>query len=852
MRQTLSVLVIAILLLAVTSCAGSGNAVTPPPYGDTTQSSVTNGSSHVLWGMWHCYMEQGSGQIQTIPMRGVCFTANVNNLLEANSSNLLIEDMDVTNFFTEGRLDCTIKLRHPLPGLDMYNGFDVWGVFMHNGNGLLDYDGLTYPADPNSDENVAVLLNPDGYTRWFNQPEFDDDGIPILEYWPGKLSNLPMPTATLNSFKIFADGLDLEDDYYEWITTPGNADDRGIFRAGMVNSRRYELEFPIIGGSPKVDFQYAVVATWEPGDPTLTGDPSMYDLFDFPTSANCEEAFFVNVSTIGSELYYADPGDFGGIFRADIEVFDWQGGSVGGLGIPNEVKNIIIEGNFVPGESHIFTQAELASVAIPATENSSVFQVEITGCIPQASGEADFWLIVESAGLNGESYYQGFPTDYPVGARRAAFLPSTVIVSGESSLDVIYVDDSNTSGSEDGSMAHPYNTVQEGVDAAALLVGYEVWVDDSGNPYEEQVNMASGTVLRSVNWDESDGSNRAFIDGPEDPETHSVYFNNVTDATIEGFRIGFAGAWPFGFPERDGTHMIEIDGGSDNTIRDCLFTGDCDLYGIFCIVMTDSENITIEHCSMSDMEIPVSTIAMGFSAVEANNCPGLTVENNVVSNICTELRTAHKNIDVFSIINSDNAAFTNNLIDHFILISGSDPAQLIKGFYLKNCIHIEVANNTIDRMDTSDAFFINQCFGYFFDGYSTVNFFTNNIATRIYSSGSPPPLARGVCAYEGTLVVCDFTDIWDIGPGSNGANYHGSAAPGVGTISANPLYINPDNGEYDLPLGSPAQMGDPSFVDWDDTGSPSGDPDNTDTNTRSRMGCHGGPGGEIVGLLTPE
>ncbi|MFH1676730.1 MAG: hypothetical protein ABIC40_06860, partial [bacterium] len=277
----------------------------------------------VLWGMWHCYMEPGSDRIKAIPLRGAMFTANVNHLLEAKPGNLLIGDMDFTDFFTEGRLDCTVTLKHPFPGLDMYNGFDVWGVFMHNGNGTMDYDGLTYAADPDTGENVAVLLNPDGWTRWFNYPEFDGSGIPIFEFTPGKLSNLSGPTATLNPYKIFANGLSGEDDYYSWITSLGNADNRGWFTAGSANSRRYELEFPIIGGEPVVDFQYAVVATWEPGDPALTGNPSEFDPSDFPTSANCEEPFLLQVSTIGSDLYYAAPDDFGGNFRADIEVFDW-------------------------------------------------------------------------------------------------------------------------------------------------------------------------------------------------------------------------------------------------------------------------------------------------------------------------------------------------------------------------------------------------------------------------------------------------------------------------------------------------------------------------------------------------
>ena len=98
-------------------------------------------------------------------------------------------------------------------------------------------------------------------------------------------------------------------------------------------------------------------------------------------------------------------------------------------------------------------------------------------------------------------------------------------------------------------------------------------------------------------------------------------------------------------------------------------------------------------------------------------------------------------------------------------------------------------------------------------------------------------------------VVCDFSDMYDVA-----AKYFecpaGKAIEGIGCISADPLYIDPNNEEYDISDTSPAKWGDPSFVDWDDAGSPSNDPGNYDTDTRSRMGCQGGPGGEVVGLLT--
>jgi hypothetical protein len=203
------------------------------------------------------------------------------------------------------------------------------------------------------------------------------------------------------------------------------------------------------------------------------------------------------------------------------------------------------------------------------------------------------------------------------------------------------------------------------------------------------------------------------------------------------------------------------------------------------------------------------------------------------------------------IIGSANVVVENNLIHHAAPLAGVGDLGgiLLEGFSFRSCTNPTVINNTVDSMDVTHAFSIQQVFAYRFDNCPSVTF-KNNIATRLYCNGFPPPLARGVMGVNSTF-VCSFCDMWDIGPGSNGTNYYGGASPGTGAVSADPLYIDPDNEQYDVSSVSPARWGDPSFVDWDDSGAPSNDPDNYDPDTRSRMGCGGGPGGEFVGLLTP-
>ena len=154
-------------------------------------------------------------------------------------------------------------------------------------------------------------------------------------------------------------------------------------------------------------------------------------------------------------------------------------------------------------------------------------------------------------------------------------------------------------------------------------------------------------------------------------------------------------------------------------------------------------------------------------------------------------------------------------------------------------------NNTVNFLDTTDNFFINQAFCFFFEECPNGVFY-NNIAANVTESGWAPDgssLGRGIQSYLYDL-PCDYTLTWNIK-----APYFQQAFPNVGCVSTQPLFIDPENGLHDIAITSDGQLGNPDFVDWDDTGAPSGDPSNPDTNTRSRMGCHGGPYGGMVGCV---
>ncbi len=613
--------------------------------------------------------------------------------------------------------------------------------------------------------------------------------------------------ATLNAYKYYCDDLDADDQLDAVIL-----ENRGMFTAGKKNIRHYSIDM-----GPGLIFNYAVDACWAyplGGAPWTAPD-------DFPAQANRPEAWRVDVTETNNTLYN-DGAASGGELGLSIDVYDWYS---------PELNSVKVE---CPG-SFGYVVSDTVSGSGPGY---ATYDLAILNATP-AEGSIDILISVESE----QADYGGLLPGKTV----TAYFVYTAVVS-EEPPNIVYVDDSNTSGVEDGSMAHPYNTIQEGIDAAP--VDFFILVDDSGSAYNEQVEMKSDIIMQSQNWDDSDGTGRAFIDGPDVQDAYSVDFQNASNSTITGFQIGMTGDPNLAFY----MDMMVVNLGSDILIEDCLFSGVTDVYAVRCINASGCDNLEIANCRFADIDKDTDDSGAEYIySIYADSCPGLLIRNNIVTDLRLTSDTGMKNIDTFRCNVCNNVVVKNNLVYNLVPQAPGN-SNMQKVVYITNSTGASVINNTVDKIDVSVAFFINQDFGYWFEYCGDVEF-TNNIATSIYSSGFPPPLARGVCAYYDSYVTADYTDTWDIGPGlTMGTNYHfgggGISVPGVGAIDADPQYIDPGNENHDFPVTSLCQQGDPSFVDWDDTGAPSNDPLDTDTNTRSRMGCFGGPGGEHVGLLT--
>lgn len=340
-----------------------------------------NHSGIVLWGFYDVYIDIPTQTVEVIVNRQAMFTANVVNFINGNAANLSfkINDTPVGADWVDVDIDVTIK--HPFPGLPQYNGYDVRGVFMGNGSKSLNYNSdLIYAVSgndqfmlPDPDDGFG---GPDGYTRWFNFPEFSSGGMPLFQYTKGKLATPGYnSSATINPYKYFADNLGAVENLWEWLKTHGNS--HGVFSSGFSNTRNYYLRFP---NSVGVKYNYAIIANWE-------GTEKKYH------PSNTSEAVAVKVVD-SSNLYFVSPTDKGGKIRLDVSIWDWDSQVSGGV---MDDYRIFLESSVL---QNVYEFSASDMIPVGGDSSYSTYHVEIVPDNLNSLYGNEYWLIVEQKGYD--------------------------------------------------------------------------------------------------------------------------------------------------------------------------------------------------------------------------------------------------------------------------------------------------------------------------------------------------------------------------------------------------------------------------------------------------------------------
>jgi len=362
-----SLLLVGVLGLVLLGCSTSGTDPVAAPSGNPLQTATSGESAQTqLWAYYNVTINPVDGTVEWCLDRSVMFAANVVNFLNTNPASMSININGTETGTGWVDIDIDITLTHPLPGLPQYHGYDVMGVFMGDGSGTLEYnDDLAYPrfgtdqimfANPDGGKGA-----PDGYTRWFNRPEFNG-WMPLLSYTPGNLASAGFNgNATICPYRYFADGLGPEEDLWGWLDE--NSDQYGRFSSGASNTRNYYLRFPNTKG---VTYGYAVVANWDGED---------------VHPANTHEVIASNADVTGG-LYYIDDTENGGNLVAEISLFGWD----------TQPDSIYIESTVL---SQVYELDASEMVPTGGTENYSTYHVDIEADGIEGTGGNEFWVIAE-------------------------------------------------------------------------------------------------------------------------------------------------------------------------------------------------------------------------------------------------------------------------------------------------------------------------------------------------------------------------------------------------------------------------------------------------------------------------
>ncbi len=398
-----------VLVVSLLGCSGGGNGDIVLP-GTATQPQAQLGESHCIWGYWQGVIDPVAKTIDFVQLRTSEFHLNALPFLEPPPLlNLTLESLK----FNGDIIEADIGLRHPFLGLSEFTGFDVCGIFISNGSvsGYTD-TGLVMPG-----ENNTRLLNPDGFSRWWNPTEFPVNQKTIFSYNDGLLGTpdaIGNYSATLNGYKYFCDDLEPYDGL-ENVTF----ERRGLFSAGSKNIRHYTIQL----GDDGLVFNYAVDASWQFPD----GNKPWAVPDDFAPEANRTEAWNVTVTEIENTLFN-DGVENGGDLSLQIDAYDWYNADMNSVRVESP-------GNFAMVES---------AAPIAGGDGYSTYQVDITDATP-AAGEIELLISVASEGEN----FEGFVT----GVNTTAYFTYTAAVGGESPADFEIVLD------EDYIIDGPYNDV---------------------------------------------------------------------------------------------------------------------------------------------------------------------------------------------------------------------------------------------------------------------------------------------------------------------------------------------------------------------------------------------------------
>jgi hypothetical protein len=326
----------------------------------------------------------------------------------------------------------------------------------------------------------------------------------------------------------------------------------------------------------------------------------------------------------------------------------------------------------------------------------------------------------------------------------------TVLAVSTAQADTIYVDVVNCPGPGDGSVGEPYCSIQDAIENAIDM---------------DEVIVAEGTYFEAVDFlgkavwlHSSDGPEVTIIDGTGFFHVVQCVNGEGPDTVLDGFTITGGNANGVGANARGGGMF---NGGSP-TVSNCTVTANSAIEGggmiNFAVAGTPSSSPTIIGCTFEG-----NMAEIGGGMVNFNSNPTVT-----------------------------NCTFRGNTSDQH----GGGMLNTVSGPTVTDCTFS--GNSAIIR-----------------GGAMYMGFECTPTVTNCTFSGNSAMIGRGLsfsarcCASDLTMTNCILRDGGDEISNIDGStvtvtytNVQGSYT-GTGNIDVDPLFVDPDNGDYRLSAGSP-------------------------------------------------
>ena len=326
-----------VLALALAACSSGNNSILPGTGDDTGLNPSTmvgqgTQSGRSLLGLYQWEINLKDETFTAVPLRSSQLHYNVVTDMNGEPPKVTFEGFTIDKANNTIKLD--VHLHHPYPDRPNLAGFDVHGIMIGSGS----VTGFNDPSIRMAGLNDPHLLNPDGWTRWWNPVEFNigDDLYSYTDGDQGIKNSVGHYNATLNAYKIFAADLGNMEDYHNL-----HLPDRLIFTTDAIHTRHYDVWFPTVDNQWVIKYNYAIDASWASIPGYNFGDdvdiPS-----DWDATANQEEPFMVVTDEMQNSLYFETSAVKGGSAVVQVKVFDWQGYLRDGA-VASEIESVMFE-----------------------------------------------------------------------------------------------------------------------------------------------------------------------------------------------------------------------------------------------------------------------------------------------------------------------------------------------------------------------------------------------------------------------------------------------------------------------------------------------------------------------------